>query len=353
MGNGINGQVPKSWDPQDFINNWKNLCTSMLPFDSIMAFTLWQGGPPGLSNNSWFGNSTSIWNQGQPWGTASTWGTWDSFVPSTTATSTATAETTTQTQEEKDKAEFEKEQLGKKMDKLKKILNDYKSTLNRDVEADFLVIKEIERVVNNTSVTQENYDKLVEVFKENNIGEKLRTDVLNSMSPSKNSSFNKKINKECWTKENWSAQVRVTKDNVLEYMATFNKTSNRNFVGTLLNRIIINKDAEGKPSNDRAKIVEQLNDIQKSLIELAQDICNNSDISDESKKGLEKAIDTLKASSPDEALKKENWLSYQKKLANLFNLTRSASLEKFEKEHEFLGLTFSEEEKKKLEDSKM
>lgn len=352
MGNGINGQIPKNWNPQKIINNWRNFCTSILPFDSIMAFTLWQGGPPIFDRNLWMNGGNSIWNKGQPWGTASTWGTWDSFIPSTRSSSAAsTTQTTSETQEEKDKAEAKRVQLNKKFEVLKNILQDYASTLDEMNDSEGTLKVKINRLIGN-SITQENYDKLVEVFKENNIGEKLKTDILNSMLPSENSSFKKKISKDCWTKKEWTAQIRITKDNVLEYMATFNALAKGNLVGTLLNRTN-DKDAEGNKTNNRDKIVEHLNDMQKSLIELAEDICNNSKVSDETKQSLEQAVNKLKPAKVDEALCKANYKNYQAKLANLFNLTRIANLEKFEKEHEFLGLTFSEEEKKKLEDSKI
>ena len=351
MGNGINGQMPSNWNPQNVINQWRNFCSSMMPLDSIMAFTLWQGGPPQFNGTPWMNTSTSIWNNASFGGMAPTWGSWDSFVP-TVASKTTNTETSTQTQEEKDKAEFEKEQLGKKMDKLKKILNDYKATLDSNVEADYLIIKNIERAVNNSNVTQENYDKLLEIFNTNNIESSLKDKTLKSMLVSEDTSFKNKVSKDCWTKKNWSAQLRVTEDNVLEYMATFNNISKGNFVGTLFNRTN-DKGSDNKKTNERSKIVEHLNDIQKSLIAVAQNICDNSDISDDSKQNLQKSIDTLKGSKPDEALYASNYKDYEKKLAELFNLTRAAKLESVEKEYEFLGISFSDDEKKKLEDTKM
>ena len=174
MGNGINGQIPKNWNPQKIINNWRNFCTSILPFDSIMAFTLWQGGPPIFDRNLWMNGGNSIWNQGEPWGTASTWGTWDSFIPSTRSSSAAsTTQTTPETQEEKDKAEAKRVQLNKKFEVLKNILQDYASTLDEMNDSEGTLKVKINRLIG-SSITQENYDKLVEVFKENNIGEKLK-----------------------------------------------------------------------------------------------------------------------------------------------------------------------------------
>lgn len=346
MGNNIeSNRHTIKYSPQNIMKKWMGFCASFM--DPILSMTLWQGGPPpwvfGAGNMNFSNNS--VWNMAFPWTGGA--GIGDSFVQSSSSSST------TKTQEEKDKEEFKKEQLGKKIDKLKKILNEYKATLNKDVESEYLVIKEIERTVNTSGATQENYDKLVKIFKENNIGDKLKTDVLESMLSSEDRSFRKKISNDCWTKKNWSSKVNVTEDNVLEYIATFNEISKGKLVATLLNRTLDKDPTTKKNTNDRDKIVEHLEDIQNSLIKVAQDICDGSFISDETKENLGQAIDKLKNSSPDAALCKANYQDYQEKLANLFNLTRKAKIESFEKEHEHLELTFSEDEKKKLEDSKM
>lgn len=336
MGNGIgssNWHPPLKWDPRNIAKSWMSFCSTIM--DPIMSMTLWQGGPPPwmMSGGSFnFSNNNSIWNFNQPYNITQNWNTGDSFTSNTSSSSSST-----QTQEEQDEAEAKKRQLNKKFEILKRYLEDFESTLDEMDDTEGTLKVKINRLLKG-AVTQENYDKLLDIFNENKVGDNVKNKFLESISASKDENFIKKVKQECWTHKDWSSQITITQDNVLQYLATLKIVSKNIPIGTFVNRSM-------DPDNKKEDLEAHLGKIQKTLLLLAENTYDNKKLSEASKQNLKVAIDKIKNCNPNTVLNKNKYSPYEKDLLNLSALIEKSKREIFEKEHEFLGLKITEPDK--------
>ncbi len=348
MGNGIYGNgdwhPPLKLDSSNIVEPWRNFCLSIA--DPIMSMTLWQGGPPtwliGGGNINLPTSNNSVWNMYQNNG-VQPWANRDAFVPSTTIpyAPSSTSEDVNLTPEERDAEEFKKEQLKKKIDKLKTILNDFKDTLDRNVESDFLLIKKIERATGNSSITQEQLDELKKIYDDNNLSENVKTKFLETISVSQDEDFVKNVNKDCWMNENWVAQTRITEDNVLQYIITFDSISRKGQVGSgIIEKLRLQKEYFSE--KNKGAVVAHVKSIQTNLVSLAEKLYNDKSLGETTKQSLQNAINKIKNCVPEQNLCVSNEDTYEKNLLALCEQIKKAKTEIFEKEHEFLGLKFDE-----------
>lgn len=324
MGNNIgsNRQPVVKLTPNNIGNFWMNFCASIR--DPFMAMTLWQVGPmPWLFGNGFNNPNISIWNNSQFNSTGQNWGISDSFTP--TITSSPATTTTTEapkTQEEKDLEAAKKKQLEIKFNKLKDIMNEYKNTLDESVLEEGALLQKINRITAK-SVTQESYDELLQVFKDNKdaILEHEQKIVQKDVTSTKNESYERTVNK---LKEaiNKDGKYDIDDLDVMELITTWNSTnSNRSYIMTML----YNKTC-GKTPEQQKEWRKLAKDFHEKLLESAEDI-KQSELSNSTKNNLQDAIESFNKFNSNTGLTRNNISNYQKAFDKLYKQIRLAEAE--------------------------